>query len=67
MVFDEAFLSWVFFTFIIFSFIMVCTHLKCYTTSDVHIIMWKKTIEKIKGPKNKRCIIVFNVLPIFLI
>jgi len=48
-----------------FSFIMVCTHLKCYTTSDVYIIMWKKTIEKFNGPKNKTCLILFNALPIF--
>jgi len=27
--------------------------------------MWKETIEKISGPKEKRCIIFFNVLPLY--
>jgi hypothetical protein len=48
---------------IFFSFIMVCTHLKCYITSDVHLIMWKEMIERIKGSKKERCNILLHILP----
>jgi hypothetical protein len=35
---------------IFFSFIMVCSHLKCYTTHGIRLIMWKETIERINEP-----------------
>jgi hypothetical protein len=45
-------------------FIVVCIHLRCYTTSDVHLIMciiWKETIENFIEPKNEGYNIIFNV------
>jgi hypothetical protein len=40
-----------------FSFIVVCTHLKCYTISDVHLIMCafcEKKIDKISELNDKK-------------
>jgi len=58
----DNFLSWVFLMFrhapIFFSFIVVCTHLRCYITSDVHLIMCalcEKNDWKYNEPKNEGC------------
>ncbi len=42
-----------------FPFIMICNHLKWYTTNDVHfimcaLIMWKETIERIMWTKIRK-------------
>jgi hypothetical protein len=42
VIFDGTFLSWVLYIWtctIFFSFIVVCTYLKCYTTNDIHLNM----------------------------
>ncbi len=48
-----------------FSFNVVFIHLKCYTTmmfASLCIQYVEKKIPKNSGPKNERCIIIFNVL-----
>ncbi len=42
-----------------FPFIMICNHLKWYTTNDVHfimcaLIMWKETVERIMWTKIRK-------------
>ncbi len=53
---------------IVFSFIVICTHIRCHTT-NVHFIlcayMWKDTILKNSRPKKERWTIFFIVLSIF--
>ncbi len=68
----EHFSSWVFYAWTCTHFlplIMVCIHLKCYITNDVHFIMcvfmWKEMIEKFNEPKIERCNIIFNVFPMY--
>jgi hypothetical protein len=50
------------------SFIVICTHLKCYTTSDVQLITCalceKKKLKKLMDQKMKK-IIILNVFPMF--
>jgi hypothetical protein len=67
-------LSWVFYFLFFFlfghadiflSFIVVCTHLKCYITSDAHFIMWKEITQRIFSLKNEKCIILLNVVPMY--
>jgi hypothetical protein len=49
---------------IFFPFIVVCTHLRCYITSNIHFIMRKEMIQRFSEPKEDRCNILFNVFPI---
>jgi hypothetical protein len=48
--------------------IVVCIHLKCYITSDVHLIIGalceKQQLKDLINQK-KGCNILFNVLPMF--
>jgi len=61
MIYDGAFfvmrLSMFGHAHIFFSFIMVCTHLKCYITSDVHLIIYalceKKWLKELEDKKRK--------------
>jgi hypothetical protein len=54
----EHFLLAVFLIFghahIFFSFIVVCTILKCYITHDAHLIMYKKVIGRFSESKKER-------------
>jgi hypothetical protein len=56
-------------TFSFCSFIMICIHLKCYTPSDVQLIMCvlceKKWLKKFNAPKKEQNIIFLNVLLFF--
>jgi hypothetical protein len=45
-----------------FSFIVICIHLKCYTTSDVQFIMWK---EKLVNQKRKD--VLFDVFLMYFL
>jgi hypothetical protein len=50
---------------IFLSFIGVCTHLRCYITIDVHLIMRKEITQTNFALKNEKCIILLNVVPMF--
>jgi len=50
---------------IFLSFIVVCTHLRCYITRDVHLIMQKEITQRICVLKNEKCIILLNVFPMY--
>jgi hypothetical protein len=49
----------------IFIFHYGCTHLRCYITSDVHLIMRKEISQRIFALKNEKCIILLNVVPMY--
>jgi hypothetical protein len=72
VIFDGAWFVMSFFFFCLFrhahiflSFIVVCTHLRCYITIDVHLIMRKEITQRIFALKNKKCIILLNVVPMY--